>query len=88
MTQEPRQTPETAPAQAAADDELLLDGQEEVFARTEVERGVIEHHSLEEDAPEAHAQDEAKAKEVHHPHRVEPEQQMAENFRTQFDPRP
>jgi hypothetical protein len=32
------------------DEELLLDGQEEVFSRTEVERGLIEHHSLEEDA--------------------------------------
>jgi hypothetical protein len=30
-------------------DELLADGQEEVFSRTEVERGAIEHHSLEED---------------------------------------
>jgi len=25
------------------DEELLVDGQEEVFSRTEVERGVIEH---------------------------------------------
>lgn len=88
MTQEPRQTPETAPAQAAADDELLLDGQEEVFARTEVERGMIEHHSLEEDVPEARAPDQAPPQEVHRPHPVEPEQQMAENFRAQFDPRP
>jgi hypothetical protein len=26
--------------------ELLIDGQEEVFSRTEVERGAIEHHTL------------------------------------------
>ena len=37
------------------DEELLLDGQEEVFSRTEVERGLIEHHSLEEDAPRPRA---------------------------------
>ncbi len=27
------------------DDELLVDGQEEVFSRTEVENGQIEHHA-------------------------------------------
>ena len=31
------------------DPELLLDGQEEVFSRTEVETGRIEHHHQEED---------------------------------------
>ena len=29
--------------QEAADAELLIDGQEEVFSRTEVERGAVEH---------------------------------------------
>ena len=33
------------------DDELLMDGQEEVFARTEVERGRTEHHAGEDHAP-------------------------------------
>lgn len=31
------------------DDELLVDGQEEVFSRTEVESGRIEHHAGEDD---------------------------------------
>lgn len=31
--------------------ELLIDGQEEVFARTEVERGRIEHHAGEDSSP-------------------------------------
>ena len=31
------------------DSELLIDGQEEVFSRTEVETGRIEHHHQEED---------------------------------------
>lgn len=31
-----------------AEDELLEDGQEEVFSRFEVERGIIEHHAGEE----------------------------------------
>lgn len=57
---------------------MLLDGQEEVFARSEVERGVIEHHSLEEDAPEKPPR----------PSRALLDQQMAENFRAQFNPRP
>lgn len=30
------------------DDELLIDGQEEVFSRAEVELGRIEHHAGEE----------------------------------------
>lgn len=32
--------------------ELLEDGQEEVFSRSEVERGCIEHHVGEDDDPE------------------------------------
>lgn len=55
------------------DDELLMDGQEEVFARAEVEQGAIEHHSLEEDV---------------RPTPVDPDEAMAENFRTNFNPRP
>lgn len=69
-----------APANTAAEDELLFDGQEEVFARAEVERGVIEHHSLEEDAPRQHA--------PVRPTPVDPDGQMAENFRADFNPRP
>ena len=42
-------TSDTPKEPPAADDELLFDGQEEVFSRTEVERGMIEHHVLEED---------------------------------------
>ena len=42
-------TPPTPGAPAGdfgdADQELLIDGQEEVFSRTEVERGRIEHHT-------------------------------------------
>src|SRR5690606_25286205 len=34
--------------QEGSDEELLIDGQEEVFARTEVDRGRIEHHAGEE----------------------------------------
>ena len=83
MTQEAREPAETPPAKAPADDELLLDGQEEVFARTEVERGMIEHHSLEEDAPD-HAPPQADPR----PPGIDPDQQMAENFRAQFNPRP
>jgi hypothetical protein len=43
-------TPDTPTDQApdSDDHELLIDGQEEVFSRTEVERGLIEHHTLEE----------------------------------------
>ena len=37
-------TPSTASAEPAAD-ELLIDGQEEVFSRTEVESGRIEHQA-------------------------------------------
>src|SRR5690606_33755983 len=33
------------------DEELLMDGQEEVFARTEVELGRIEHHAGEDRTP-------------------------------------
>src|SRR5690606_28578117 len=33
------------------DEELLIDGQEEVFSRTEVEQGRIEHHAGEDGAP-------------------------------------
>jgi hypothetical protein len=70
--EEPREPP---PDEAAEDrDELLIAGQEEVFARAEVERGAIEHHSLEEDAV--------------HPTPVDPDEQMAENFRADFNPRP
>ncbi len=36
------------PIQEGSDEELLIDGQEEVFARTEVERGRIEHHAGED----------------------------------------
>jgi hypothetical protein len=48
----------TAPTPELDDDELLIDGQEEVFSRTEVEMGRIEHHANtqvtpdEEGAPE------------------------------------
>ena len=42
-------TPDKPDDEPEADDELLIDGQEEVFSRTEVERGMIEHHVLEED---------------------------------------
>jgi hypothetical protein len=74
-------TPHTPP-----DDELLMDGQEEVFSRTEVERGMIEHHSLEEDEP-------PKAGEPSSPPRphetpVNMDEAMAENFQTAFDLRP
>jgi hypothetical protein len=58
---------------AADDDQLLVDGQEEVFARAEVEQGVIEHHSLEEGVQ---------------PTPVDPDEAMAENFRASFNPRP
>ena len=34
--------------QEGSDEELLIDGQEEVFARTEVERGRVEHHAGED----------------------------------------
>lgn len=44
-------SPDEPKKQPDADDELLIDGQEEVFSRTEVERGMIEHHVLEEDKP-------------------------------------
>ena len=33
------------------DEELLLDGQEEVFSRTEVKQGHIEHHAGEDSSP-------------------------------------
>lgn len=33
------------------DEELLVDGQEEVFSRTEVEQGRIEHHAGEDPSP-------------------------------------
>jgi hypothetical protein len=36
-----------------ADEELLIDGQEEVFSRTEVELGRIEHRAGEDAAVEA-----------------------------------
>ena len=36
-----------------SDTELLNDGQEEVFSRTDVERGMIEHHAMEEDKQSA-----------------------------------
>ena len=41
--------PQRRPPGKPDDSELLVDGQEEVFSRTEVESGHIEHHSLEED---------------------------------------
>jgi hypothetical protein len=65
--------PEPPDDVAEDDDELLMDGQEEVFARSEVEHGVIEHHSLEEDVQ---------------PTPVDPDEPMAENFRAAFNPRP
>jgi len=34
------------------EDELLEDGQEEVFSRAEVENGAIEHHSGEPPCPD------------------------------------
>lgn len=43
MTQADPRTDDQAPA-AGQTDELLIDGQEEVFSRTEVELGRIEHH--------------------------------------------
>ncbi|MBL0948776.1 hypothetical protein [Brevundimonas sp.] len=45
---------EDTPAPRSADPlpELLEDGQEEVFSRSEVERGCIEHHVGEDDDPE------------------------------------
>lgn len=61
------------PAPPVEDDQLLIDGQEEVFARAEVEQGAIEHHSLEEDV---------------RPTPVDPDEAMAENFRATFNPRP
>ena len=44
--------------------ELLIDGQEEVFSRTEVERGAIEHHSNAggHTGPEQARRDEAQTK--------------------------
>ena len=36
-------SPTAAGGQPDLDDELLIDGQEEVFSRTEVELGLIEH---------------------------------------------
>lgn len=36
-------SPEPGPDEKAEEDELLFDGQEEVFSRTEVELGRIEH---------------------------------------------
>jgi hypothetical protein len=83
MTPDPAKPPPEPPAEeprepppdelTEAEDELLMDGQEEVFARSEVEQGAIEHHSLEEDIQ---------------PTPVDPDEQMAENFRTNFNPRP
>jgi hypothetical protein len=77
MTQEPETPPADAPAEAEGlpedDDQLLDSGQEEVFSRAEVERGVIEHHSLEEGV---------------RPTPTDPDEAMAENFRAAFNPRP
>ena len=55
MTPDPPEIP--SDRDAPPDDELLLDGQEEVFSRTEVERGLIEHHTLEEDEGQRPARD-------------------------------
>lgn len=73
--QPPAQGPPAEPPEppAADDDELLIDGQEEVFSRAEVEHGVIEHHSLEEDVK---------------PTPVDRDEAMADNFRANSNPRP
>jgi len=73
MTTDPKQPPAAKPPADPGQD-LLIDGQEEVFSRAEVERGVIEHHSLEEGRPKATP--------------VDPDEAMAENFRVSFNPRP
>ena len=79
MSPDPDTTANTTPS--PADDELLMDGQEEVFSRTEVERGMIEHHSLEEDETPQPAP-------RRHETRVNTDEAMAENFRSAFNPRP
>ena len=75
MSPDPKQPDDAAPDK---DSELLLDGQEEVFSRTEVERGAIEHHSLEED----------ESSKPRRETKVNTDEAMAENFRSAFNPRP
>jgi hypothetical protein len=83
MSADPDTTPDP-PTADPPDGELLMDGQEEVFSRTEVERGMIEHHSLEEDeAPKA-----AEPAPRRHETPVNTDEAMAENFRSAFNPRP
>jgi hypothetical protein len=81
----PNTTPNTAP-KTSPEDELLMDGQEEVFSRTEVERGMIEHHSLEEDEAPRSAEPSPLPRRRETP--VNTDEAMAENFRSAFNPRP